>query len=167
MKRMISLIAALIVLSAMPAFAQAPKAGSLEGVWKVAEVVVTGANASTNSKPLPGLYIFTKKHYSQVLINGTQPRPKFDALKTPGKPTDAEKIARYEQWNPFAANSGTYEVKGTKLTRHPMVAKNEAVMTGPPIEQDIKMEGNAVWLIAKSAPGEPVSESRTKLVRLE
>ena len=26
--------------------------------------------------------------------------------------TDAEKIAFYEQWRAFAANSGTYEIKG-------------------------------------------------------
>ena len=41
---------------------------SLEGAWRVTEVVVTGANASTNKTPQPGLYIFTKKHYSVVTV---------------------------------------------------------------------------------------------------
>src|SRR5687768_14605321 len=84
----------------------------VEGVWRVAEIVTTGANAENNNKPQPGLYIFTRGYYSQVIINGTQPRRTVE-YKMLNQPTDAEKLARYEQWQPFAANSGTYEIKGS------------------------------------------------------
>ena len=103
-------------------------APSLQGVWRVTEVVVTGANAATNKTPQPGLYVFTKQHYSIVTVNGTAPRNDFGTPNDPSKLTDAEKLARYEAWAPFAANSGTYQVSGSTLTTRPLVAKNPAVM---------------------------------------
>lgn len=140
---------------------------SIQGVWRVAEIVVTGANAVNNAKPQPGLWIFTKGHYSQTIINGTQARRTVQ-YKAPNQPTDAEKLARYEQWQPFAANSGTYEIKGSTLTRRPIVAKNVEVQTGPPLVSEIKLEGsNTLWLITKSGPGQPVSETRMRLTRVE
>jgi hypothetical protein len=82
--------------------------------------------------------------------------------------TDAEKIARYEQWNPFIANAGTYEVKGTTLVRRPRVAKNETVMArNSSLENEFKLEGNTLWAITKSAAGRPASETRFKLSRVE
>jgi hypothetical protein len=141
---------------------------SLEGVWKVSEIVTTGANAATNRNPQPSVVIFARGYYSYMSVNGTQPRPKFGPAKDPAKLTDAEKIARFEQWNPFTANSGTFELKGTTLSRRSLVAKNEAVMTtNPPIVTEVQMEGNDLWLIARSAPGQPASETRTRLTRLK
>lgn len=142
-------------------------APSVEGVWKVAEVVTTGAQATTNSSPQPSLIIFSRGHYSYLSIGATEPRPNV-APKDPDKPTDAEKIAKYGEWDPFTANAGTYEVKGTTLTRRPLVAKNQAVMTtNPPIIQEWKLEGSTLWLITKSAAGQPASETRTKLIRVQ
>jgi hypothetical protein len=139
-----------------------------EGVWKVSEIVTTGANAGTNRNPQPSVVIFTRGYYSYLSVNGTQPRPKFAPAKDPAKLTDAEKIARFEQWSPFTAQSGTYEVKGTTLTRRPTVAKNVDVMTtNPPMIQEVQMEGNDLWLIQKSAAGQPASETRTKLTRVK
>jgi len=42
-------------------------AQSIEGVWKGASVVVTGANAYTIPNRLPMMMIYTKRHYS-VLV---------------------------------------------------------------------------------------------------
>ena len=39
-------------------------AQSIEGVWKGASVVVTGANAYTIPNRLPMMMIYTKRHYS-------------------------------------------------------------------------------------------------------
>ena len=164
MSRLLRLTFALLFYGATSQ-AQAP--GKIEGVWKVTEVVVTGANASTNSSPLPSQYIFTKGHYSLITVNGTQPRTALEPAKDPANLTDAEKLARYAHWNAFSANSGTYTVSGTTITSRPLVAKNETVMTGPPAVREFKIEGNTLWLIAKSAAGAPVSETRTKLTRVE
>jgi hypothetical protein len=137
-------------------------------VWKIVESVTTGSNASTISNPQPSLLIFTKGHYSIIMVPGAQPRPQFAPAKDPTKLTDAEKIARYEQWYRFAANAGTYEVKGTTLIRRPLVAKNETVMAkNSSFESEFKLEGNTLWVVNQSAAGQPASETRLKLTRVE
>ena len=64
------------------------------------------------------------------------------------------------------ANSGTYEVKGSRLMLHPMVAKNVEVMTrGTALTWELKVEGpNSLWLIP---PSERATEPRLKVTRLE
>ena len=63
--------------------------------------------------------------------------------------------------------TGTYEMSGSMLIRHPTVAKNVDVMTrGSAIPFDVKFEdANTVWLI----PGGDFAstEPRVKLTRLE
>jgi len=128
---------------------------------------VTGANAATNKSPQPSLYLFTGQHYSIMTVNGTAPRKDFGAPKDPSKLTDAEKIARYEAWDAFTANSGTYQVSGSSLTTRPLVAKNPGVMTGPAAMREFRIEGKTLTLIQKSAAGQPVSETTTRLTRVE
>lgn len=150
------------VLSASGAFAQTKS--PVEGVWKITEVVTP--SGETISNPQPSLIIFTKGHYSQIAVTGTQPRAQVDPPKDPQKLTDAEKIARFEQWGPFSANAGTYVVKGTTLTMRPIVAKSVQVMSGQtPLELTFKLEApNTLWLIpAEGATG----QAKRKLTRLE
>ena len=154
----------LVVAGAVPAHAQS--APSLQGVWRVTSVVVTGANARTNASPQPGLYLFTKQHYSIVALNGTDPRKDFGATADPAKLTDAEKLARYEAWRTLTANSGTYQVSGSTLTTRPLVAKDPAVM-GPEVKREFKIDGNTLTLVRKSDAGQPVGETTTKLTRVE
>jgi hypothetical protein len=159
------------VLFASAAFAQTKS--PVEGVWKIAEVVTPGRDSAekgatvTNSNPQPSLMIFTKGYYSQVFVVGDQPRAAFEPAKDPQNPTDAEKIARYEQWGPFVANSGTYEIKGSTIIRRAIVAKNVAVMTGAtPNVLEFKLEGpNTLWLIPTG--DQAATQSRLKLTRLE
>lgn len=160
--RILCLVALVHLVTATPSHA----ADSIAGVWKVAEVVTTGANAATNANPQPGLLFLTKSHYSISRIMSTGERPKFAPAKNPAALTDAEKIARYEQWGPFQSNAGTYEVKGASLTTRPILAKNQDVM-GAPTVMEMKLEGNALWLITKSPAGAPASETRVKWVRVE
>ena len=153
--------------AAAPAPAQEEAAPPIEGVWRVTEVVTTGANAVTNSSPQPSLVIFTRGHYSYLSVNGSATRPEFAPAKDPAKLTNAEKLARFEQWNPFTANSGTYDINGTTLTRRPIVAKNVTVMTSdPPVVAEFTLDGDRLVLITKSAAGQPASETRTTLTRV-
>ena len=165
MKRRIGVVVVvLLVLGAwVTTQSQSP---SLEGAWRVSEVVVKGAAASTNKAPQPGLYLFTKKHYSVMSVGGTEPRKPFPAAKDPDNLTDAEKMARFEAWDGFTANSGSYEVKGSMLTTTPIVAKNPSVM-GRSQTREFKLAGNTLTLISKSAAGQPASETRTTLTRVE
>ena len=165
MIRKTSVMVAIVVVGAW-ALASAQSAPSLQGAWRVTEIVVTGAAAATTSSPQPGLYVFTRQHYSIVTVNGTTARKAGAAPKDPAKLTDAEKVAQYELWNPFTANSGTYQVSGSTLTTRPLVAKNPGVM-GATQTREFKIDGNTLTLIQKSATGQPASETRTKLTRLE
>jgi hypothetical protein len=143
----------------------------VEGVWKIAEVLMPSKNpaekATSITDPQPGLIIFTKGYYSSIAVRARQPRAAFAPAKDPANLTDAEKIARYEQWNPFSANSGTYEVKGSTLQMHPIVAKNVEVMTsGTPITWELKVEApNTLWLIPSS--DRAATEPQVKFTRLE
>jgi len=143
----------------------------VEGVWKLAEVVMPPKDAAEKTTPItdpqPGLIIFTKGYYSSMAVRARQPRAAVAAAKDPANLTDAEKIARYEQWSPFTANSGTYEVKGSTLQMHPIVAKSVDVMTsGKPITWELKVEApNTLWLIPP--PDRATTDPRVKFTRLE
>ena len=139
----------LSVLCTSAAFAQTKS--PVEGVWKIAEVVPASSNPAEKPTPItnpqPGLLIFTKGYYSVVVVTGSNPRAAVEA-KDRQNLTDAEKLAFYEQWRAFGANSGTYEIKGSTITRRPSVAKNVSVMSGQEgIVAEFKMEGpNTLWL---------------------
>jgi hypothetical protein len=157
----------LSVLSASAAFAQTKS--PVEGVWKVAEVIPASSNTTDKPKPItnpqPGLLIFTKGYYSVVVVMGEKPRAEVEA-KDRQNLTDAEKIAFYDQWRAFAANSGTDEIKGSTVTRRPSVAKNVGVMSRQePIVSEFKMEGsNTLWL---SPPADRPNDPRVKWTRVE
>ena len=125
----------------------------VEGVWKITEVVMPSTNPAEKgtsiTTPQPGLIIFTKGYYSLIAVRAREPRAAFSPAKNPDNLTDAEKIARYEQWRPFSANAGTYDVKGSTLQLHPIVAKSVEVMTdGKPITFELKAESpTSLWLI--------------------
>ena len=107
---------------------QAPPPSPIEGVWKGVSTVTTGENASSNPNRLPNIFIYTKGYYAIVRQDGgvpLPPRPVLDPPKDLSKLTDAEKLARYEHWDPVAANAGRYEVKGTTLYQYDLVAKSQ------------------------------------------
>jgi hypothetical protein len=76
---------AFCVMSASAAFAQTKS--PVEGVWKIVELVMPGRNPSekgvTVTDPQPGLMIFTKGYYSQVIVMSEQPRAAVEIPKEP------------------------------------------------------------------------------------
>lgn len=166
------LVVALCLLAASTASAQTKT--PVEGVWKIAEVIFPDTSPfgkpgapRTNSNPQPSLIIFTRGYYSRLNVEGRGPRPPVARPQDPQKPTDAEKIALYEQWRPFTASAGTYEISGSTLILHSLVAKNVAVMSrSAPSNWEIKLEGaTTLWLIP--SPDRIAAEPRMKLLRLE
>jgi hypothetical protein len=149
------------------AFTQATT--TIEGVWRFAELIFPGKSStdkdSTITNPQPSVMIFTKGYYSTVAEY--EPRVAAAPAKDPKNLTDAEKSARYEEWRHFAASAGTYEIKGSTIIRHAIVAKNVGNMTrGTPSLQEFKLEGpNTLWLLP--AASAPATEPRVKLTRLE
>jgi hypothetical protein len=169
MIRALKILSLVTMLSTMLA-AQGSARGVLEGAWRVAETVITGANASTTSNPQPGLFIFTRTHYSFWRVSGDQPRPLFN-----GDPTNDEKMMAFDS---FAGTTGTYEVSGTTLTVRPVVARTPNCMGGAFLRYQFRVEGNTLSLTQKSTdvncligqralPSAPGSEFRWKLTRVE
>jgi hypothetical protein len=156
---------AIAVASSQAALA-AGKAPSIEGVWKITDVTATGANPMANPSPQANLYIFSHGHYSVVADSGRAPRTSA-SVKDPANPTDAEKLAKYQEWAPLTAQAGTYELKGKTLTRLPTVAKNVSVI-GPEgkAESEIKLTGNTLVMISKAPAGQPAREQRLTLTRV-
>ena len=149
----------------LPGLALSQSNSPIDGVWRVTEIVTTGANPSTISSAQPSLIIFVRGYYSWLHIGSATPRKQRAAAATPGKLTDAEKIAAYEEWNPFTANSGTFEVKAKTLTRRRLVAKNEFAMgAAPPVIEQYKLEGDTLW-ITSDPPNAQGSQTRYKLTR--
>jgi hypothetical protein len=171
MSRFLALISCVFVLFAVAALAEAKEAAaqSIEGVWKPTEIVTTGAGAYAVSAPEPGVFIFTKSHFSWMWVPGTTPR----ALYKAALPTNEEKLAAYDS---LIASSGTYEVNGSTVTFRNIVAKYP---NGVSIDEQFLIEGDTLTLTWRSsdirarinqdvvAPDLPANQGRMKLVRVE
>jgi hypothetical protein len=83
---------AAFAFSASASIAGAAAKGPLDGVWTIARVVTTGANAATTSSPQSSVIIFDQGYYAYV-SGGNEPRKAAPAAANPDKLTDAEKLA--------------------------------------------------------------------------
>ena len=135
---------------------------SLPGTWRLEEAVTTGANPAKAVNP-EGFVTFGKTYYVLIHVEPAEPRQLLPPLKTPGKPTDAEKVQAADHWAPLITQAGTYEVMGTTLTLRPIVAKTQ------PFTQlytaQLRFEGNTLWTTVKLNDGR--SESRRRYTRVE
>ncbi|HET7085142.1 MAG TPA: hypothetical protein VFI23_10250 [Rhizomicrobium sp.] len=145
------------------AFAQqaGPTAASLEGVWKVTKVVQGGV---VNTNPQPGLLIFTRGYYSTTRVTAGEARKQAPAPKDLAHPTDAEKVAFYNEWAGYGASAGTYEVKGNTIVNHNIVAKMVRGMTLTEEALILNFDGNS--FIARPKPGSPNSDRETTYTRV-
>lgn len=170
MTRKLFVVVAVLAISSVLALGQSKP--SIQGVWRSVEVTITNPNPAPNALPKgthtslqPALLIFTGKHYSTVTDTGAKPRP-TTPFKVAGKPTAEE---MQSQWGPFAANSGTYELSGTTLTRRAIVAKNPAIQGGKNFSRStIKLDGNNLWITQiETQTGKTENPATIKYVRVE
>jgi len=111
----------------------------------------------TNSKPQPGIIIFTDKYYSLVHVASADPRPDVDMSNAA-----AEELISIWGDLAFGANSGTYDISGQTLTTHSMVAKNPSAMRRV-TDFTYRLEGDNLWLRINSR----ADQLTFKLQRLE
>jgi hypothetical protein len=159
----------LVSICSSTLFAQGGSRQTLEGVWKVTEIVITGAGAYAVTAPQPGVFIFTKSHFSWMWVPGTQPRALFKAQV----PTTEEKLAAFDS---LSASSGTYELNGSTATFRPIVAKGPNNLF---IHEQFLIEGDTLTLTWKSTDlhlrvgqevvraAAPSNQGRMKLIRVE
>lgn len=171
-KRLLTLI--LLAAVVLPMSAQSKP--SIQGVWRAVEVTVTESPAGrrdpfgafpagTHTRFQPSLMIFTSRHYSRTTDTAAEPRPTAP-YKTPGKPTVEELQA---EWGPFAANAGTYEVSGTIVTLHAIVAKNPRAQSAKNFTRlTFKLDRNTLWLTPMETETGPIPNPVTsKYERVE
>ncbi|HEU5255345.1 MAG TPA: hypothetical protein VFU28_05115 [Vicinamibacterales bacterium] len=139
MKYMMTLLA--LVAAAATVSGQSGAANPLIGAWKV-------------ESAQPGLYIFTKQHYSFSRVQG-EPLPDYPSND---KATDAQKVAVF---NTLYLNSGTYTVTGNMLATKAMMAKSKFAIGGGGNQYEFAVSGNSLTLTQKP------SGAVLKLTRLE
>ena len=138
--------------------------GSVEGVWRVAEVTVTAPARQTITPTESNLVFITRKHYSRVEIHASGARPTI---------TDVSKATADElrqAWGPVVAEAGGYELSGgSTLTLRPVVSKNPAGMgAGTYFSYSYRIAGDTLWVTHKSDHRGVVSNPPTiKLTRVE
>ena len=150
----------------------------IEGVWKVTEIVVTGAGASSVSNAQPSLLIFTRTHYSIMYVPGDKPRTLRKAAD-PRKAEDASAEEKAAAYDSIIANAGTYQLEGSTITIRPIVSKDPNYMGGGFNTYRFRIDGTTLSLTSKSsdlneriggtvvASEVPASETRMTLARLE
>ncbi len=171
MKRTIKALIAICIVSAV-ANAQGNSGKQIKGIWKVAEIKITGNNAGKVSNPQPGFIIFGRKYYSIMYVASDQERPVYAGAA----PTTEEKIAAFDS---LLANAGTFEISGKTLTIRPTVARNPGFSGGGFAVYQVRIEGKTLWLTIKNSDfnfrvggkivplsGPPI-ETTMKLIRLE
>jgi hypothetical protein len=133
----------------------------LTGAWRVVERTATGRGGTTTSNPQPGLLLFTKNYFSIVYDHANKPRPDLGPNST-----DAERLAALRA---VQVQSGTYEISGTTLIRHDIVAASPNDMhAGNTTTAIFKLEGNTLVITGISNVDGPIANpTTTKWKRLE
>jgi hypothetical protein len=146
MKKVI--VFSLIVLLIINSCAQEKKS-PIKGVWKITEISYNSPDTSwIRTSPQPSLWFFGKGYYSIMHINGNEPRPLQPDGTARSALTDEQIRSNYMG---FTGNSGKYELNGSKLITHPIVALNPNLMTGGSWEFEYKVEDNTLWLTGTDA----------------
>jgi hypothetical protein len=141
------------------------RTGSIEGVWQVVEVRMSGPHPATISiaEPRPNLTIITATHYCRVQVEAEGPRP---LIADVARATADELRAT---WGPFVGEAGTYEINGNRITMRPIAAKNPAaMMLGAFTTWSYKRAGDTLLITAEGNQNGPIANPVTvKAVRVE
>jgi len=152
------MIISLVIVSC----AQEEEKSPIEGVWQISEYTFNSPDTSWTSKsPQPSLWVFGKEYYSMMYVYSIEPRPLFPDDYTRNTLTDEQIRSSFMT---FIANSGKFELDGSKFIVYPIVALEPNYMTNSSTEYEYKIEGDTMESTRVSITG---SIRYYKLVRLE
>lgn len=140
MKYVMTLLAVFVAATTLSG--QSTATNPLIGAWKV-------------ESAQPGLYIFSKQHYSFARVQGDKPLPDYPSND---KASDADKV---NVFNALYLNTGTYTVTGNTLATKAMVAKSKFAIGGAGNQYEFTISGSSLTLTQKP------SGAVLKLTRLE
>lgn len=130
----------------------------LIGAWWIVETTVTTPDSSwVDGDPERGLYVFTKGHFSNMLIQGANPREVLPPGATP-----EQRLAAYD---PFIADAGSYVRTDSALITQNLIAKVPNVMDAR-IEYHYRLDGDTLTLTFSGAWAPPSGQISYRLVRL-
>jgi hypothetical protein len=112
-----TLVFSLIAVPAFWAFAQEPaSAERLIGTWKIVQTVNSNPSGeSLDNDPPPGMYMFTGRYMSNLIVLEWAPRPVISR-----ESSDEERPGAYSN---FIADGGEYWIVGDIIQTHNFVAK--------------------------------------------
>lgn len=136
---------------------------AIQGVWQATEISNAGTDSGIGNNSLPGLYIFTSRHYSMTRPVSTQPRPPLAraALAT------ASALELRATLLEFIGEAGDYDVSGSVLTVH-RVSALIPTNVGTTATFAWHVEGNHLTLTQlANATGPAASPVTVKFLRVE
>lgn len=125
-----------VVALSLTAQDRLPSRKAIEGVWRVVEEQTAVRHIP---KPNIGFLMITGKHFS--LVRESQDIQRIDV-------SDVDNATAHQllkMWGPFAAQFGTYELKGDIMTLNILVAKNPSLM-GQKRVQRVKVDGDTLMM---------------------
>jgi len=163
MRRLLAVLFTLGLLAAGSVAGQA-KRESIQGVWRVVQVTITGPSGRTIRRIQPNLIIFTTSHYSRVEDHAEGRRPILTDVTT----ASADELRA--AWGPFFGEAGTYDLSaGSLLTMRPIVAKNPVAQASQLFSTyAFKLEGDTLVVTQQRDQNGPVANPVTvKAIRAE
>ena len=129
-----------------PALAQS----ELDGAWEIVEASGHNANGEwKNESVQPSLYLFHNNYFSRLLVRGDEERPLFEE----GESIETVSVEKLRaNYSLFGANAGTYEINGSSIIFHRMIAKHPNNMTAP-YTRGFRLENDALYLSGESQNG--------------
>ena len=119
---------------------------SLEGAWQLQERMVSGGeNEGTNTDPNLNIMLFSAGHFSGMRNAGDRPDPVPEGQT----PTDEDRLAAFAS---FRAQSGTYEVSGSKIMFHVMMNWRPGAV-GNTNELEYRIEGDKLMTTSTNDEG--------------
>ena len=139
MRRNLTVVGLLVMCMAFGVSRADAQDSSMEGTWRLAEVMTTGPDGST-FPPTAGLAIYTPTHFMFVVDTAVDGRP---ALSQSWDESTADQLRA--TFDGFGAAAGTYEVSGGELTWKYEVSGNPALMAPSAfLTASIDMDGDTV-----------------------
>ena len=100
-------------------FADTPKPAPPErliGTWKIVQTVTSNPSGERiDNDPPPGMYMFTERYMSNLIVPEWEPRPMISR-----KSSDEERLGAYSN---FIADGGKYWIVGDVIQTHNFIAK--------------------------------------------
>jgi hypothetical protein len=139
--------------------------GRLIGTWKIISAIIENADGvRVDDDPPPGMYIFTDRYMSNLIVPEWEPRPVITSNSS-----DEETLGAYSN---FIADGGEYWIEENVIQTHNYVALNPIGMRpeqerGEGIRYRFEFDGEQLSITMTNQGWAPNGSITYRLVRME